>query len=309
MRFYDFLSYLCIMTSELSILIPCHDYICKPLVEQLALQASSVEGLRYEIIVIDDGSTAARMVEVNRSISRMPFCRHIALTENQGRSKVRNLLAREAKYECLLFIDCKHSLPDGEFIRRYVEASDNDVVDGGIIIQGDPHLLRGNLRFLYEKSAEAAHTVEKRREDEYRDFHTANFMARRIVMNRCCFDETITRYGYEDVLFGKQLRAEGIRITHIANPVGFGHFDSNKSFVSKTEDGMLTLLENADKLEGYSTLLYIYNKVGAFHLHWLLRLVHRLLGKLMRKNLIGRKPSLAVFKIYKITYFASLHHS
>ena len=138
MRFYDFLSYLCIMTSELSILIPCHDYICKPLVEQLALQASSVEGLRYEIIVIDDGSTAARMVEVNRSISRMPFCRHIALTENQGRSKVRNLLAREAKYECLLFIDCKHSLPDGEFIHRYVEASDNDVVDGGIIIQGDP---------------------------------------------------------------------------------------------------------------------------------------------------------------------------
>ena len=294
------------MTSELSILIPCYNYICTPLVEQLARQASEVKGLRYEIVVIDDGSTAAKMVEVNSSISRMNCCRHIFLEQNQGRSKVRNRLAREARYDCLLFVDCKHSLPDGRFVSRYVEAADNDVVDGGIRIEGDARLLRGNLRYLYEKSAEAAHSVEKRQEDEYRDFHTANFMVRKWVMEKCRFDECITRYGYEDVLFGKQLKEAGIRIRHIANPVGFSHFESNKSFVAKTEEGMRTLREHSGKLAGYSTLLNIYNKVERAHLLWLLRLVYRLTGKMLRRNLVGKRPSLTVFKLYKMAYFASL---
>lgn len=306
MRFYIFLSYLCIMINGLSILIPCYNYICKPLAEQLARQAASIRGLRFEVVVADDGSTDSKMVEVNKSISRMAYCRHIFTVENQGRSKVRNMLAREAQYDNLIFIDCKHTLPDAWFVWRYVDACDWNVVDGGIRIEGDRKLLRGNLRFLYEKSAEAAHSVERRIEDEYRDFHSANFMAKKSTMLMCRFDESITRYGYEDVLFGKLLKQSGIGITHIDNPVVFSHFESNKSFVAKTEEGLLTLREHSAQLQGYSTLLYIYNKVERLRLVWLLRLGHKLFGGMMRNNLTGKSPSLRMFKLYKLTYFASL---
>lgn len=292
------------MTNGLSILIPCRDYICTPLAEQLARQAASVKGLAFEVIVIDDGSTNVRMVEVNASISRKAYCRHISLAENQGRAKVRNMLAREAQYDNLLFIDCKHSLPDSSFVRRYMEHSDCDVVNGGIRIEGDSHLLRGNLRFIYEKSAERAHTAERRSGEEYRDFHTANFMVKRSIMLAYPFDETITRYGYEDVLFGKLLKEAGIHITHIDNPVVFNHFESNKSFVAKTDEAMCTLHEYASQLEGYSTLLHIYNKVSRFRLAWLLRLVWHICGRAMRSNLVSNKPNLNIFKLYKLSRYA-----
>lgn len=294
------------MTKELSILIPCYNYICTPLAEQLARQAASIKGLQYELIVIDDGSTETKMVEVNKAISKMAYCRHICLPHNVGRAKVRNMLVDEAKYELLLFVDCKHCLPDAQFVRRYIEASDNDVVDGGIRIDGDRKLLHGNLRFIYEKSAEEAHSVEKRIKDEYRDFHTANFMVRKRVMDMCRFDESITRYGYEDVLFGKQLKCHGIHITHINNPVSFSHFESNRLFVAKTEEGMLTLRKHSDKLVGYSTLLDTYNNLKNMSLLWIMRISYRLFGKLMRNNLVGKHPNLIIFKIYKLLYFSSL---
>lgn len=302
------MSYLCIMTNGLSILIPCRDYICTPLAEQLAKQAASIKGLAFEVIVIDDGSTNAKMVEVNATISRKAYCRHINLAENQGRAKVRNTLAREAQYDNLLFIDCKHGLPDNSFVRRYVEHAECDVVNGGIRIAGDQHLLRGNLRFIYEKSAERTHTALRRSGEEYRDFRTTNFMVKRSVMLAHPFDETITHYGYEDVLFGKQLKEAGIRITHIDNPVVFSHFESNKSFVAKTDEALHTLHGHASQLQGYSKLLYIYNKVSRLHLAWLLRLTWILFGKAMRSNLTGNKPSLTVFKLYKLCLLVSLYY-
>lgn len=54
------------MIDELSILMPCYNNECAPLAARLAAQAEAIirqgRRLRYEIIVADDGSTDALII-------------------------------------------------------------------------------------------------------------------------------------------------------------------------------------------------------------------------------------------------------
>ena len=61
------------MKSELSVLIPCYNGKCWKLVESLfALleKEKSRVGLRYEVLVADDGSTDNDIIEHNKRIER-----------------------------------------------------------------------------------------------------------------------------------------------------------------------------------------------------------------------------------------------
>lgn len=290
--------------TSLSILIPTFNDLCVNLVEGLRLQAEET-GITYEILVADDGSTDEDVVRQNNAISQWPYCQYLRHTNNIGRAAIRNLLVRTAQHEWLLFIDSDMTLFRPNFLARYLLADDVDVIDGGVVIGGDAEALRGNLRYRYEKSAEHKHTVEKRQQNPYRDFHTANFLIRRELMLSHPFDERFRHYGYEDVIFGKQLRAAHIAITHIDNPMGFCTFESNPDFVSKTEEGLHTLLLFRNELRGYSRLLTLVDGIHIPLILSLIRLFHRLFGTLIRRNLCGPHPSLQLFKLYKFGYYLS----
>ena len=290
--------------TSLSILIPTFNDLCVNLVEGLRLQAEET-GITYEILVADDGSTDEDVVRQNNAISQWPYCQYLRHTNNIGRAAIRNLLVRTAQHEWLLFIDSDMTLFRPNFLARYLLADDVDVIDGGVVIGGDAEALRGNLRYRYEKSAEHEHTVEKRQQNPYRDFHTANFLIRRELMLSHPFDERFRHYGYEDVIFGKQLRAAHIAITHIDNPMGFCTFESNPDFVSKTEEGLHTLLLFRNELRGYSRLLTLVDSIHIPLILSLIRLFHWLFGSLIRRNLCGSHPSLQLFKLYKLGYYLS----
>ena len=55
--------------NALSILIPTYNYCCLSLVESLHAQATAQDGLSFEILVADDGSTDTATVTANRAIS------------------------------------------------------------------------------------------------------------------------------------------------------------------------------------------------------------------------------------------------
>lgn len=290
--------------TSLSILIPTFNDLCVNLVEGLRLQAEET-GITYEILVADDGSTDEDVVRQNNAISQWPYCQYLRHTNNIGRAAIRNLLVRTAQHEWLLFIDSDMTLFRPNFLARYLLADDVDVIDGGVVIGGDAEAIRGNLRYRYEKSAEHEHTVEKRQQNPYRDFHTANFLIRRELMLSHPFDERFRHYGYEDVIFGKQLRAAHIAITHIDNPMGFCTFESNPDFVSKTEEGLHTLLLFRNELRGYSRLLTLVDSIHIPLILSIIRFSHRLFGTLIRRNLCGPHPSLQLFKLYKLGYYLS----
>lgn len=291
---------------ELSILIPCFNHVCVPLVSALVRQAKSMPGLAFEVVVLDDGSDDADAVEANLAIDGMEHCRYLRLPSNTGRSAARNRLAHEAAYPLLLFLDCRHALPDGRFLARYLEAGEADVLSGGYRPVCDASHQGGNLRYRYEMAVAARKDRHSKPVDEYLHFCTPNFMVRREVMLACPFDESMHRYGYEDVLFGKRLHDLGYRIRHIDNPVLFSAFESNAEFLRKTEEAMLTLREYRHSLEGYSTLLSVCGRLRGCGLARPLASLLRPWLPLMRRSLSGNNPRVWIFQLYKLAFYLNV---
>ena len=289
---------------ELSILIPTYNDDCRKLVSELSRQAEAIGQLSYEMLIADDGSTNRQMVEqCQEAVSALPNVRFIIRQQNSGRAAIRNYLAREAHYQWLLFIDSDMTIPSTCFLQNYLD-SDALIAYGGYIVgQGN----RSNLRYRYEKACEPQHRPEERRKRPFLHFHTSNFMISRNIIIDHPFDERFRNYGYEDVFFGKQLKQAGFSISHLNNPAGFFVYEDNAHFVSKTEEGLRTLYQFADELQGYSQLLTL---VGGIHLGIVkggIRLWHWLFGDIERRNLCGQRPNLTVFKLYKIGYYLTLN--
>lgn len=286
----------------ISVLIPTYNQPCLELVSQLQTQLEQA-AVPYEIIVADDGSTDERTVEANLGIATLVHCQYIIRKENAGRAVIRNFLAQEAQYDLLLFIDSDMSLVDDQYIRRYLAADCDTVVDGGVRIVGDEDEWRGNLRYLYEKAEEPHHTAPERQRTPYQHLHTANLLIRRELMLKYPFDERFRHYGYEDVLLGKTLRRHRVAIKHIDNPLGFSTFETNADFVAKTEEGLRTLYEFREDLRGYSRLLTLVSGIHIPLVKSMIRWMHRLAGPAVRRNLCSTHPRLFLFKLYKLGYY------
>jgi hypothetical protein len=88
--------------------------------------------------------------------------------------------------------------------------------------------------------------------------------------------------------------------------MGFCTFESNPDFVSKTEEGLHTLLLFRNELRGYSRLLTLVDGIHIPLILSIIRLSHRLFGTLIRRNLCGQRPNLLLFKLYKLGYYLSV---
>ena len=298
--------YLCGMIAkkkEVSVLIPNYNNVCVELVRVLQQQAEAL-GISYEILVADDASPEKEKIGENEAINALPHCRYIVKETNSGSAATRNFLGAQSQYPWLLFLDCDIAIPDDRFLERYVTDDHEGVVNGGIRITDDDGL-RHNLRYLYEKAAEPAHTAEKRQANKYQEFRSTNFMIERRVFETCRFDERFTRSGYEDVLFGKMLKQQRVSVSHIDNPVMMTEFEGNADYVRKIERSMRTLYAFRDELRGYSRILTFDSGIHVAAARGLIRLWHRLFGSLERRNLCGERPCLKLFNIYRMGYYVS----
>lgn len=286
---------------ELSILIPNYNNVCVGLVSVLQQQAAALD-ITYEILVADDASPDQDAIRINRAINELPHCRYIVKEQNSGSAATRNYLGARSRYHWLLFMDCDIDIPDDRFLERYVKDEHEGVVNGGICIADDDRL-RHNLRYLYEKNAEPEHSAEKRQTDRYHEFRSTNFMIEREAFEACPFDERFKRSGYEDVLFGKTLKQQGVSITHIDNPVMMTEFESNPDYVKKIERSLQTLYTFRNELRGYSRILTFDTGIHIGVVRGMIRLWHRLFGALERRNLCSERPCLKVFNIYRMGYY------
>ena len=288
---------------EVSVLIPNYNNVCVELVTVLQRQAEAL-GISYEILVADDASPMKEAIRQNEDINALPHCRYIVKETNSGSAATRNFLGTQSQYPWLLFLDCDISIPDDHFLERYVTDDHEGVVNGGIRITDDDGL-RHNLRYLYEKAAEPAHTAEKRQANRYQEFRSTNFMIERRVFEKCRFDERFTRSGYEDVLFGKMLSQQQVSVTHIDNPVMMTEFEPNADYVRKIERSLRTLYTFRNELRGYSRILTFDSGIHIGAVRGMIRLWHRLFGGLERRNLCGKRPCLKLFNLYRLGYYIS----
>lgn len=302
---------------DLSILLPSYNNVCVSLVQVLQRQADALRGkldkpFRYEIIVADDCSTDAACIDANRVIGDMLHCRYLRMEQNVGRAQIRNVLISESRGDYVLLIDSDLFLCDDNYLYKYA-TSTADVVYGGTRIGGEGFAmvdneantenLKGNLRYIYEKKAEPSHRAAFRQLRPNQEISVCNLYARRDIMEAHPFDSRFKAYGYEDVLFGKRLAESGIEVTHIDNAVLINEFESNSVFVKKTEEAILTLCRFEQDLEGYSNLKTKVTTLGRYIPLSLFRLWHRIMKNKEKRNLTGSKPSLLLFKLYKLGFF------
>ncbi|MBO4215005.1 MAG: glycosyltransferase [Bacteroidaceae bacterium] len=290
----------------LSILIPTRDYTCYQLVADLHQQAEEL-GVPYEIIVAEDGSRSQVNIIANHKITELSHCRHLVNKENIGPANIRNLLAREAAYGWILFIDSDAQVKKADFLSTYYQhIGKADVVVGGLQHQQENHDPHRSLRFKYEKQADLHRSAAERSQQPYDKFTTFNFMMRRSTFLCILFDKTCKDYGYEDALFGVELKKRGISILHIDNPLIHLGLDINERFLEKSEQALHTLRALGGRMEQHSYVGRTYQRLHKRHLGGVIRGFHTLFGSLIKRNLLSAHPVLLFFSLYKLGYYATL---
>ena len=175
----------------LSILIPTYNYDVEALVTELHAQSTACD-INFEILCYDDGSTNLELIAKNNSINLLKHTTQKVLDSNIGRSAIRNLLAKDANYDLLLFLDADVIPVNDNFILTYLNSiSDSvNIVYGGIRYQEVQPEKKQLLRWVYGKKREAL-SVVKRNKDVYLSFLTLNFIIRKKTFNTVSFNEEI----------------------------------------------------------------------------------------------------------------------
>ncbi len=295
------------MKHQLSILIPTFNDSCTEIVRQLDIQARKLSELDYEIIIADDGSTDQHIIEENQLLTALPHCKLYRFEKNRGRAAIRNSLVEFAEKEWLLFVDSGHMrLNTSDFLLRYLHTTDDhQVIYGGYQLSSPSEGEKNNLRYKYEMRSKQNASAQLRNKVSHLDFHSSNFVANRDVFRHVKFDERFSLYGYEDVVFGKDLSTHGIDIHHIDNPTLFCGYENNATFLKKTIEALTTLREFQDELSDYSRLITMARLAERLHLAPIVRFLFRHCESRWRTNLMGDAPSLVVFNMFRLGYFLS----
>jgi hypothetical protein len=216
-------------------------------------------------------------------------------------------MADQSQYEKLLFLDCDAEVKDKQFLKKYMDASHKaSVVCGGLTHPDEIPQKGQELRYLYEKNAAFERSAGFRSQNPYLRFTSFSFLIEREAFMKIRFDESYVRYGYEDVQFGHELEENGVSILHIDNPLAHIGLDDSASYLNKTRQAVQNAFDHKDDIGASSKLLTHYRKVLKFHMRWAFRLIWAFFQKSMEKNLLGPKPKLRIFSLYKLCYICVL---
>lgn len=285
---------------KLSILIPTHNDDCRLLVQDLLRQLPA----DAEIIVGDDCSTDADIVKAINQIASLPQCRLWRPSSNLGRAAIRNALAQAALGEWLLFIDADAEVRSASFLSDYLQATDlAEVICGGTGNLPACPRPQARLRYLYEVDVEKRLSLPYRAANPYGQFTTFNFMIRRSLFNRIRFDESCREYGHEDTFFGLQLKQLGIPILHIDNKLTHLGLEDAAVYLGKTETALRTLSHLPLEMQQHARVSAMALKLGRLHLLPIVSVAFVLLMPLLRHNLLGTRPLLPCFALYKLGYY------
>jgi len=294
----------------LSVLIPTYNYLVVSLVKSLHQQLLK-QNIPFEIISFDNGSESKLNIK-NEKINKINFCKFISLNKNGGRSKIRNLLAQNAKYDWLLFLDADVLPVSEKFIKNYLETAKTNnqkVVYGGLKYDDIKPSKDKLLRWVYGKNREEI-PLKTRNLKPNQHFSSANFLINKTVFNKIKFDEGLTKYGHEDTLFAIDLKNKNIAINQIDNPVFHLGLDVNKIFIKKTKKAIenLLYLQKKQKIKSNEMkLLKSFKNLNKIKLNSVISFFYKKYSKKMEFNLNSNKPSLFIYDIYKIGYLCSIY--
>ncbi|KRD06455.1 glycosyl transferase [Flavobacterium sp. Root901] len=281
----------------LSILIPVYNYDVLPLVNELVKQCNSC-GINFEILCQDDASNSQKNIK-NQVINSFSKCSFFINEVNLGRGRNINSLAQKANNEWLLILDCDTFPAENNFIEKYIAeiAEENNILFGGIVYEDKIPEKQQLLRWIYGQKRETASVL------------TSNLWIKKEIFFQYPFDESITKYGYEDLCFFLVLKKKGFEITSIQNPVFHLNLETSEIFLSKTKTALenLFFLYNSKKItSAESKIIKTFEFLKQLKLTRFTSLVFKKNQLKIERNLLSQKPSLFLFDLYKLGYFCFL---
>ena len=128
-------------------------------------------------------------------------------------------------------------------------------------------------------------------------------MKRKIILAHP-FDESISKYGYEDILWAQSLKEKNISIHHIDNPVLHTGIHPTKYFLRKTAQAIHNLIYlDLNKKSIETKLIRLLKNIHALGLDNLAFKLYRWNEKRIVQNLLSEHPSLFCLSIYKLGLF------
>lgn len=288
---------------SLSILVPVYNYGVEPLVRALSAQCVALS-LDHEIRVYDDGS-APLWASANQGVQELPGVTYQVLGQNIGRSRIRNLMAKEARKDLLLFLDCDSGIPTADFIAAYMAQADAAVVVGGTLYApGPPVDAQHRLHWKVGKAREER-KASQRATSPYRSITLNNILVAKAAFLHVLLDESIRTYGHEDTKFGQQLKEQGITIRHIDNPVVHNGLSTNTEFLAKTREAQRNLYRlYATGCYGTGTgVVRTYRQLARLGMTSVFTAGYRLMQPLVERMLLAGTAPLFFFDVYKLYHF------
>jgi len=230
----------------LSICIPVYNYNIRELIIGLDTQCSILK-IEYEIICVDDCSSNSTIKSENElfiAAYNSTKVRYEALTNNLGRSAIRNYIVTKTLFDYCWFLDCDGKVGENNsLVKNFLQHLIlNTVISGGRIYQKEipeDELLR--LHWTWASQRELI-DVEKRMQQPIQHFLSNNFIAPKSVLLQIPFNEELSGYGYEDTFWASEVVQAGYKIQHINNPVVHEGLEINSVFLNKIEESVVNLL-------------------------------------------------------------------
>lgn len=288
----------------LSICIPVFNEDVTSLVRELHEQAIRL-GTNSEILVFDDASDEG-FRKKNRELRQLPGVSYRELERNIGRSRIRNLMAREAAFPYLIFMDCDSELSDPGYLDRYLRLLPcRQLVYGGRRYPDAPPRSTDRLHWVFGMNREQR-SAGSRERTPYQSFMSNNFMVPREVLLQIPFNELLSGYGHEDTLLGFEMKKHGIPIRHIDNPLLHTGLETPGEFLKKTRQGIANLVLISRMLNGdkdFTASVSLLKTCELLRRMGLRKLFHRVFGHLRRpieRQLTGPSPRLWLLDLYKL---------
>jgi hypothetical protein len=293
----------------LSILIPTYNYNVFPLVSELHKQSLECE-IDFEILCQEDASY--QIETENQNINSLENCNFSINNSNLGRGKNINFLAEKAQFEWLLIMDCDTFPTKNNFIQDYISQINKaeKVIFGGIEYQKEKPANDQLLRWIYGNSRESL-SVEKRNSNPNGNALTSNILIQKKVFISNSFKESITKYGYEDLVFLSDLKKKGILVKHIDNPTYHLGLETSRQFLEKTKIALenLKLITQTTSFDhSESKLLNVSIMLKRLYLASFISFLFKTTERKIEDNLLSKKPSLVLFDFYKLGYYCSLNN-
>lgn len=290
----------------ISILIPTYNYSVHNLVVAINEQCQELK-LQYEILVQEDASEKSFQTQ-NQQINCFENCSYSCNSINIGRTKTRETLALNARYNWLLFLDSDVLPVDKEFIANYIKCLNLDysIVNGGVKYQVDSQQL-GTLRYKYGKFREEKKAAQ-RSLNPYNSIVSGNLLVKKELFLETNYSGNDAVYGL-DIYFAYCLFKKQIAILHIDNCVFHLGIENNAVFLKKSLESVNSrkeIMVDLDEIEKINGLIKKYKALKKYKFVLLVKLLFYFLKPIFHKNLLSKYPNLFLFDCYRLGYLCTL---